>query len=99
MSLQPLEDHILIEPFIEENKSASWLILPDNNKEKPSKWTVVAVWKGKILDNGERWPIDVKIGDVVYFTKYSPDELEIMVNGEKKNYLVIRHSSILVVEG
>ncbi len=99
MALIPLEDHILVEPAVEESTSPSGLILPDNNKEKPSKWTVVAVGKGKILDNGERAPIDVKAGDIVYFTKYSPDELEINVDGEKKNYLVIRHSSILVVEG
>jgi chaperonin GroES len=55
---------------------------------------VVAVGKGKILDNWQRSPIDVTEGDIVYFTKYSPDELEV----DKVKYLVVRHSSILAVE-
>ena len=88
--LIPLEDHILVEAIEEENKTKSWIILPDS-KEKPSKWKVVAVWDWKILDNWSRAPIDLKVGDVVYFTKYSPDELE--VDGTK--YLVIKQSSIL----
>lgn len=88
--LIPLEDHILIEAIEEENKTASWIILPDS-KEKPSKWKVIAVWDGKILENWARSPVDVKIGDIVYFTKYSPDELEV----EWKKYLVIKQNSIL----
>lgn len=88
--LIPLEDHILIQAIEEENKTKSWIILPDS-KEKPSKWKVVAVWNWKILDNGSRASIDVKIWDIVYFTKYSPDELEVDWN----KYLVIKQSSIL----
>lgn len=88
--LTPLEDHILIEAIEEENKTRSGILLPDN-KEKPSKWRVVAVGNGKILDNGNRAPIDVKVWDIVYFTKYAPDELD--VDGTK--YLVIKQSSIL----
>ncbi|AHB40821.1 hypothetical protein P148_SR1C00001G0003 [candidate division SR1 bacterium RAAC1_SR1_1] len=88
--LTPLEDHILIEAIEEENKTRSGILLPDN-KEKPSKGRVVAVGNGKILDNGNRAPIDVKVGDIVYFTKYAPDELD--VDGTK--YLVIKQSSIL----
>jgi chaperonin GroES len=78
MSLIPLEDHILIEPINEETTTKSGLILPDS-KEKPSKGRVVAVGQGKILDNGSRAPIDVTVGNIVYFTKYSPDELELEV--------------------
>ena len=92
--LIPLEDHILVEPIEEENKTKSWIILPDS-KEKPSKWSVVAVWNWKILDNGSRAPIDVKVGDIVYFTKYSPDELEV----DWTKYLVIKQSSILAKQG
>ena len=94
-NLIPLEDHILVEAVQEDAMTKSGIILPDSNKEKPSKWTVVAVGPGKILDNGSRWPMDIQVGQVVYFTKYSPDELE--VNG--KHYLVVRHSSLLAVEG
>lgn len=88
--LIPLEDHILVEAIEEENKTKSWIILPDS-KEKPSKWKVIAVWTWKILDNWSRAPIDVNVGDIVYFTKYSPDELEV----EWTKYLVIKQSSIL----
>jgi chaperonin GroES len=97
MSLIPLEDHILIEPINEETTTKSGLILPDS-KEKPSKGRVVAVGQGKILDNGSRAPIDVTVGNIVYFTKYSPDELELEVWGEKKKYLVVKHGSLLAVE-
>lgn len=89
-NLIPLEDHILIEAIEEENKTASWIILPDS-KEKPSKWKVIAVGDGKILENWSRSPMDVNIWDIVYFTKYSPDELEV----EWKKYLVIKQNSIL----
>ncbi len=91
--LIPLEDHVIVKP-IEETTTESGIVLPETAKDKPQKGEVIAVWKGKILDNGERAPMDVEVGDIVYFTKYSPDELE--VNGEK--YLVIRHSSILAKE-
>jgi chaperonin GroES len=98
VSLQPLEDHILVLPIVEETLSSAGIILPQSEKEKPSKGEVIAVWQGKILDNGSRGPMDVKVGDIVYFTKYSPDELEIGSGVEKTKYLVIRHSSILAIE-
>ena len=90
MKLLPLEDHLLVEPIEEETKSKAWIILPDN-KEKPSKWKVIAVGAGKILENWSRAPVDLEIGDIVYFTKYSPDELEV----DGKKYLVIKQNSIL----
>lgn len=88
--LKPLEDYVLLEPLKEDNKTKSGIILPES-KEKPNKWKVMAVWPGKILDDGSRWPMDVKEGDIVYFTTYSPDEIEV----NWKKYLVIRHSSLL----
>lgn len=94
MVLQPLEDHILIKPIIEETTTKSWIILPDS-KEKPYKGKVIAVWAGKILENGNRSPVDVQIWDIVYFTQYAPDEIEVEENGEKVKYLVIKHSSLL----
>ena len=93
-NLIPLEDHILVEPVQEDAVTKSGIILPDSNKEKPSKWTIIAVGPGKILDNGTRSPMDVSVGQVVYFTKYSPDELDV----DGKKYLVVRHSSLLAVE-
>ncbi|NOZ44948.1 MAG: co-chaperone GroES [bacterium] len=91
--LQPLEDYILVEAIEEEKTSKSGIILPDS-EEKPNKGKVLAVGAGKILENGQRSPMDVKKGDVVYFTKYAPDELEV----DGKKYLVIRHSSLIAKE-
>ena len=92
--LIPLEDHVLVEPLEQETTTPSWIVIPDSSKEKPNKGKVIAVGKWKILDDGSRWPMDVKVWDIVYFTKYSPDELEV----DGKTYLVIRQSSILAVE-
>ena len=86
--LIPLEDHIIVKPLVQESTTKSGIILPEN-KEKPSKGEVVAVGAGKILENGSRASVDVKVGDIVYFAKYSIDELEIDEDGEKKKYLVM----------
>jgi chaperonin GroES len=88
----------LIKPIEEENKTASGIVLPDSSKEKPSRWKIVAVWNWKILENWQRWTMDVKVWDIVHFTKYSPDELEVMENWTKVKYLIVKHSSILAVE-
>lgn len=96
--LIPIEDHILVEPLEEEQTTKSGIILPDS-KEKPSRGKVIAVGQGKILENGQRASMDVKEGDIVHFTKYAPDELELTdETGAKKKYLVIKHSSILAIE-
>ncbi len=96
-TLIPLEDHVLVEAIEQETTTKSWIILPEK-EDKPTRGKVIAVGAGKILENGTRAPIDVKVGDVVYFTKYSPDEIEVDQDGKKSIYLVIKHSSILAVE-
>lgn len=95
MNLVPLVDHILVEPTQAETTTASGIILPTDTKEKPSKGKVIALPKdGKYIKDGMEVTIDLAIGDMVYFTKYSPDEIEL--NG--KTYLVIKHSSLLAKE-
>lgn len=94
--LIPLEDHIIVKPLVQES-TKSGIILPEN-KEKPSKGEVVAVGAGKILENGSRASVDVKVGDIVYFAKYSIDELEIDEDGEKKKYLVMKQNYIMAKE-
>ena len=95
MNLIPLVDHILVEPTQAETTTASGIILPTDTKEKPSKGKVIALPKdGKYIKDGMEITIDLVIGDTVYFTKYSPDEIEL--NG--KTYLVIKHSSLLAKE-
>lgn len=96
--LVPLEDHVLVAAISEDATSSMWLILPDNDKEKPSRGRVVAVGAWKIMDNGQRAPMDVQVDDIVHFTKYSPDEIEVGTWDDKQKYLVIRHSSILAIE-
>ncbi len=95
--LIPLEDHVIVKPLSEETTTKSGIILPES-KEKPSKGQVVAVGNGKILENGSRAPVDVKVGDVVYFAKYSIDELEIDEEGQKVKYLVMKQSYIMAKE-
>ena len=92
MKLIPLVDQILIEAVQAEKVTASWIILPTDDKEKPSKWIVVALPKdGKYTKDGIEVSIDLVVWDTVYFTKYAPDELEI----DGKTYLVVKHSSLL----
>ena len=95
--LIPLEDHVIVKPLSEETTTKSGIILPES-KEKPSKGQVVAVGDGKILENGSRAPVDVKVGDIIYFAKYSIDELEIDEEGQKVKYLVMKQSYIMAKE-
>lgn len=88
--LIPLEDHIVVEAMEKENTTKSGIILPDS-KEKPNQWKVIAVWEGKILENWNRAPIDLQEWDIVYFTQYSPDEIEV----DGKKYLILKQNAIL----
>ena len=90
---KPLNDHVLIKPINAQEVSKAGIILPDTvDKEKPEKGEVVAMGPGKLLENGQRSPMSIKVGDKVIFKKYSPDELP----GEKE-LLVIREEDILAV--
>lgn len=94
MNLKPLHDNVIIKALSEEEKTKSGIILPDTvDKEKPQEGQVVAVGPGKLLDNGQRAPISVKVGQKVMFKKYSPDEIK---SGEEE-YLVISESDIIAI--
>ena len=69
--LKPLADRVLIEVDVEETKTAGGILLPDTAQKKSQKGTVIAVGSGKVLDNGERLPFEVAVGDRVLFAKYS----------------------------
>lgn len=92
--LIPLENHVIVEPMVQETTTASGIILPDA-KEKPEQGKVLAVWPGKTLENWQKATIDLQEGDMVYFTKYAPDEIEF----EGKKYLIIQDKSILCKVG
>ena len=94
MKLKPLHDHIVVKPISENEITKSGIVLPDTiDKEKPEKGEVVAVGSGKMLDNGQRAPMSVKVGDKVMFKKYSPDEIKI----DEEDYLVLSESDIIAI--
>ena len=94
MNLKPLSSHLFIEPIEEEKATKSGIVLPETaEKEKPIKGEVIAVGPGKLNEKGERIPMSVKVGDIVLFKKYGPDEIEI----EDKKYLVGEEEDILAI--
>lgn len=96
MKIRPLHDRVIVRRLEEETKSPGGIVIPDTAKEKPIQGEVVAVGKGKILENGEVRSLDVKKGDKVLFGKYSGTEVKI----ENEELLVMREEDIMgVVEG
>ncbi len=94
MKLKPINDHVIVKPITEDEVTKAGIIMPDTvDKEKPEKGEVVAVGPGKLLENGQRAPMSVTIGDKVMFKKYSPDEIK--VDGEE--YLVISEGDIIAI--
>jgi chaperonin GroES len=93
MNVKPLSDRVVVKPLEAEQKTAGGIIIPDNAKEKPQKGEVVAVGPGKISDNGQAIPMEVKKGDKVLYGKYSGTE--VTVDGTE--YMIMRESDILAV--
>lgn len=94
MKLQPVSDHIIVEPQKQEVKTKSGIVLPDTiEKEKPQQGKVIAAGPGKMLESGTRAMMQVKAGDIVLFAKYSPTEIKV----EGKEYLVIKEDDVMAV--
>jgi chaperonin GroES len=93
MKLRPLGDRVVVKAAPHEEKTKGGLVLPDTVKEKPIEGIVVAVGAGKINDDGNRTPIDLKEDDRVIYSKYSGTEVKL--DGEE--YLVISERDILAV--
>ncbi|GMU33438.1 MAG: 10 kDa chaperonin [Planctomycetia bacterium] len=93
LNLKPLDDRIVVEQNVAEERTAGGILLPDNVKEKPTRGKVMATGPGKMLDSGNRAPICVRVGDEVIYGKYSGTEVE--VTGKK--YTVLRESDVLAV--
>ena len=81
MRLKPLGDRIVVKVLEREEKTKGGLFLPDTAKEKPTEGEVIAVGTGKILDNGQKQPVEVKVGDRIIFSKYAGTE--VTVDGEE----------------
>ncbi|MBM4236276.1 MAG: co-chaperone GroES [Firmicutes bacterium] len=93
MNLKPLSDRVVVKVLEAEEKTASGIVLPDKAKEKPQEGKVMAVGTGKVLDNGNRMEMDVKVGDKVIFSRYAGTEVK--VKGEE--YLILRQDDILAL--
>ena len=93
MSLQPLEDRIIVKPGEAEETTVSGLVIPDTAKEKPQQGEVIAAGAGKFKEDGTRQPLDVKEGDTILFGKYSGQEIK--MDGEE--YLIMREDEVLAI--
>ena len=93
MKLKPLGDRIVVKAAEKEEMTKGGLVLPDTVKEKPVEGEVVAVGTGRVLDNGSRQPMEVKVGDRVIYSKYSGTEVKV----EEETYLVIGERDVFAV--
>jgi chaperonin GroES len=93
LNIRPLHDRVIIKRQEEERTSPGGIVIPDSATEKPIRGEVVAVGKGKILDSGEVRALDVQVGNVVLFGKYSGTEVK--VDGE--DLLVMREEDIVAI--
>jgi chaperonin GroES len=93
MKIRPLQDRVIVKRIEEEEKTKGGIIIPDTAKEKPMEGKVIAVGKGKMMEDGKVHPLDLKAGDRVLFGKYSGTEVKI--DGEE--HLIMREDDILGV--
>ena len=96
MKIRPLHDRVIVKRLEEERTSPGGILIPDTAAEKPMQGKIVAVGKGKILEDGKVRPLDVKVGDKILFGKYSGNEVK--VDGEE--LVVMREEDVMaVIEG
>ena len=93
--MRPVGDRVVVKPAAKEEVTKSGIVIPDTAKEKPQEGTVIAVGSGRLLDNGDRAPVDLREGDRVLFAKYGGTEFKL--DGEE--YLVLKENDILAVIG
>jgi chaperonin GroES len=95
-SLKPMGDRVVVKPKGREETTKSGIVLPDTATEKPQQGEVIAVGPGRVLDNGKRADLDVKVGDLVLFAKYSGTEFKL----DDDDLLVLSERDVLaVIEG
>jgi chaperonin GroES len=96
LKLKPLGSRLVVEPIEQEDVTASGIVLPETAKEKPQKGNVLSIGPGDRDEAGNRIPMDVKVGDVVLFAKYSGTEIKM----DQKKLLILKESDVLaIVEG
>jgi len=95
MKVRPLHDRLLVRRIEEKERARGGIIIPDTAKEKPMEGKVLAVGNGRVLENGKRLALDVKVGDRILFGKYSGTEIKI--DGEE--VLIVREDEVLAIMG
>jgi chaperonin GroES len=93
MKLRPLNDRILVKRVEEEAKTKGGIIIPDTAKEKPAEGKVIAVGKGALSPEGNRVPLEVKIGDRILFGKYGGQEIKV----EDEEYMIMSEQEVLCI--
>jgi len=93
INIRPLDDRVVVRPEEAEEKTKGGIVLPDTAKEKPARGEVIAVGIGKLLENGKRSPVSVKVGDRVIYGKYSGSEIKI----DGVVHSILRENEILAV--
>ncbi len=93
MNIRPLHDRVVVKRMEEERTSAGGIVIPDSATEKPDKGEIVAAGNGKIMENGDVRPLDVKVGDQVLFGKYAGTSVKV----EGEELLVMREEDIVAV--
>ncbi len=93
MKIRPLHDRILVKRLEEEEERRGGIIIPDTAKEKPQRGKVIAVGNGKILESGQRVPVDIKVGDQVLFGKWGGNDIKL---GDEE-YLILEEKDVLGV--
>jgi chaperonin GroES len=93
INFKPLGSRVVVEPLESEEVTAGGIVLPDTAKEKPQKGTILATGPGDRDDEGKRIALDVKVGDVVLYAKYSGTEIKV----DGKKLLILRESDILAI--
>lgn len=90
MKIRPLQDRVVVRRKEEETKTAGGIVLPGSAAEKPAQGEVLAVGPGRIMDNGEKRPVDLKVGDTVVFGKYASNTIKI----DNEELLILSESEI-----
>ncbi len=93
MKIRPLHDRVIVKRLEEERTSPGGIVIPDTAAEKPVQGKVVAVGKGKILEDGQVRPVDVKVGDKILFGKYTGTEVKV----EGEDLVVMREEDIMAI--
>jgi chaperonin GroES len=95
MNLKPLGDRVVLKPVEREERTKSGIVLPDTAKEKPQEGIVEAIGSGRVLDNGTKVPLELKVGDKVLYAKYAGNEFKI----DDVEYLIMAERDVLAVVG